>query len=259
MTTRALGNILYISNSTVHTHLKDLGYVAKLDVYIPRLLTEKDIIRRIDICDLLLKREAKDPFLKRTVTSDEKWIMYSNHSRKRSWIMKDEPPQTSPKRGIHEKKVMISVWWDWQGLIYFELLPSNRTINSDVYCNQIDKLNECMKLKRPSLTNRKGIVYQHDNAKPHTSLVTRQKLLDLGWDVLPHPPYSPDLAPSDFHLFRSMQHSLVGKVFDSSEGVRTHLTQFFANKEKKFYADGILKLPDRWQKVLDQKGQYIVD
>ena len=38
---------------------------------------------------------------------------------------------------------------------------------------------------------------------PHTSLVTRKKLLKLGWEVMPHPPYSPDLAPSDYHLFRS--------------------------------------------------------
>ncbi|KAG5309958.1 SETMR methyltransferase, partial [Acromyrmex insinuator] len=56
--------------------------------------------------------------------------------------------------------------------------------------------------KRPELINRKGVVFHHDNARPHISLMTRQKLRELGWEVLMHPPYSPDLALSDYHLFR---------------------------------------------------------
>ncbi|KAG5344031.1 SETMR methyltransferase, partial [Acromyrmex charruanus] len=53
---------------------------------------------------------------------------------------------------------------------------------------------------------------EHDNTRPHTSLITRQKLRKLGWEVLMHPPYSPDIAPSDYHLFRSLQTSLNGKA-----------------------------------------------
>ncbi|KZC10043.1 Histone-lysine N-methyltransferase SETMAR, partial [Dufourea novaeangliae] len=89
------------------------------------------------------------------------------------------------------------------------------------------------------LVNRKGVVFFHDNARPHTCVVTRQKLLELGWDVLPHPPYSPNVTPSDSHLFRSLHNSLPGKTFDSNEGVKIYIIQFFANKEKKFYERGI--------------------
>ena len=39
----------------------------------------------------------------------------------------------------------------------------------------------------------------------------KKKLLVLGWEVMPHPPYSPDLAPSDYNLFRSLQYHLNGK------------------------------------------------
>ena len=96
----------------------------------------------------------------------------------------------------HQKLVFIkrrfcSVWWDYKGIVYFELLPSNRTINSVVYIEHLTKLNNAVKEKRAELTNRKGVVFHHDNARPHTSLVTRQKLLELGWDILPHLPYSP--------------------------------------------------------------------
>ena len=87
---------------------------------------------------------------------------------------------------------------------------------------------------------------------PHTSLVTRQKLLELGWDVLSHPPYSPDLAPSDYFLFRSLQNSLNGKNFNNDDDIKSYLIQLFANKNHKFYERGITMLPERWQKVIDQ-------
>jgi len=71
--------------------------------------------------------------------------------------------------------------------------------------------------------------------------------------LLPYPLYSPDLAPSDFHLFRSLQNSLRGKTFDSDEAVNRHLVQFFADKDRSFYEQGIMKL-ERWQKVIEQNG-----
>ncbi|GFV90753.1 putative DD34D transposase [Trichonephila clavipes] len=60
----------------------------------------------------------------------------------------------------------------------------------------------------PELINGKGIVCHQDISRRHSSLVTRQKLLMPEWDVMPHPPYSPDLAPSDYYLFRSLQNFL---------------------------------------------------
>ena len=90
------------------------------------------------------------------------------------------------------------------------------------------------------------------------SLMTRQKLLQLGWEVLIHPPYSPDIAPSDFHLFRSLQNSFNGKYFNSLEDCKWHLEQFFDQKDKRFWEDGIMKLPEKWQKIVEQNGDYVV-
>lgn len=61
--------------------------------------------------------------------------------------------------------------------------------------------------------SRKDVAFLHDNAGPHASIITRQKLLQLRWDILVHSPYSPDLAPSDFHLFRSLQNTLMDNKF----------------------------------------------
>ena len=119
----------------------------------------------------------------------------------------NEPPQTTSKAELHQKKILLSVWLDLKGVVFFEQLPRNQTINSDVYCRQLNKLNAAVK----ELVNRTGVIFHHKKATPDTSLATREKLLRLSWEVMLHPPYSPDLAPSDYYLFRSLQNSLNGE------------------------------------------------
>ena len=147
---------------------------------------------------MLIKHEENYLFLKRLITGDAKWIVYNNVVCKWSWSRRDDSPQTTSKADIHQRKVMLSEQWDFEGVVFFELLPRNQTINLNVYCWQLDSLNESIIQKCPELVNCKGVVFHHDNMRPHTSLITHQKLLELGWDVLPHPPYSPDLALSNF-------------------------------------------------------------
>ncbi|KAJ0174850.1 hypothetical protein K1T71_009958 [Dendrolimus kikuchii] len=137
---------------------------------------------------------------------------------------------TVAKPGLTRNKVMLCVWWDWKGIIHYELLPLGRTIDSELYCEQLMRLKQKVQRKRPELINRRGVVFLHDNAKPHISLATQQKLREFGWKVLMHPPYSPDLAPSDFHLFRSLQNSLGSVRLTSREDCQNHLSQFFDQK-----------------------------
>jgi len=132
---------------------------------------------------------------------------------------------------------MLCVWWDWKGILYYELLSNNETINSEKYYFQLDELKTAIEQKCSEIANRKGVVFHQDNARPHVSLITRQKLLELCLDVLSHPPYLPDLAPSDFHLFRSLQNSLNGKSFNSLVEVKNHLEKFFAEKSEKFWKE----------------------
>ena len=129
---------------------------------------------------------------------------------------------------------MFCIWWDWKGVLYYKLLLENQMINSNKYCSQLDQLKAALDEKRPRLVNRKLIIFHQDNRRPHVSLMTRQKLSHLGWEVLIHPLYSPDIAPSDLHLFRSLQNSLNRKNFDSLEDCKRYLEQFFAQKDKSF-------------------------
>ena len=207
---------LVYQKSTVHRQIEIHGLVKKLDIWVQHELKEIHLTNPFNACDMHLKRNE----CMRIITGDEKCIVYNNVSRKRSWSKHGETAQTTSKADIHQKKVMLSV--------YFELLQRNRTINSDVYCQQLDKLNAAIKEKRPELINRKVVIFHQDNARPHTSLVTRQKLRELDWELLIPPPYSPDLASSDYHLFRSLQNSLNGETFGNDEAIKSHLVQFFA-------------------------------
>ena len=87
----------------------------------------------------------------------------------------------------------------------------------------------------------KGIVFHHSKAKPHTSLVTCQKTLKLGCDVLLHPPYLSDLALSDYYLFISLQNDLNGKT-NTIDDVKPYLELFFGDNVKRIYERGIMKL-----------------
>ena len=72
--------------------------------------------------------------------------------------------------------------------------------------------------KRPHLAKKK-VLFHHDNAPAHTSAVATAKLVELSYELLPHPPYSPDLAPCDFFLFPNLKKSLAGQKFESNEEV----------------------------------------
>ncbi|GFX84056.1 histone-lysine N-methyltransferase SETMAR [Trichonephila clavipes] len=100
-----------------------------------------------------------------------------------------EVAQTVAKPGLTARKVLLCIWWNWKGIIHYELLPYGQTLNSDLYCQQLDRLKLAIDQKRTELANRSGAVFDQDNPRPHTSVVIRQKLWELGREVLMHPPY----------------------------------------------------------------------
>ena len=86
--------------------------------------------------------------------------------------------------------------------------------------------------------------------------LTQSKLAEIGFTVLSHPPYSPDLSPSDYYLFSPIKNSLRGKMYYSAEEVNVDLENWFTLKPADFYANGIKQLPECWQKCVDPKGDY---
>jgi histone-lysine N-methyltransferase SETMAR len=255
--TRELAEELGVDQKTVWNHLKQLDFVHKKPRQDPHELTEAQAAKRVEICRQLLNNPLDDRFWKRIVTSDEKWVYLVNHDRSKRWVPKGQTPPSVPKQNQFGKKIMICVWWNFEGILHFELVPNGRAINAELYCEQLDRVYDALVEKYPSLVRRKRALFQQDNAKPHTARKTSNKFEELdGVEVLPHPAYSPDVAPSDYGLFRSMQHFMQGRRFESFDEVEEACQEFFDSKPKEWYFDQIRKLADRWQKVVDNDGLY---
>ena len=101
---------------------------------------------------------------------------------------------------ILQRRLWPLFFGDVKGVLLVDFLPSGETVNANRYCQTLDKLREALRRKRPGRLS-KGVILQHDNATPHTAKRTQDWLKRYNWETLPHPPHSPDLAPSDFHLF----------------------------------------------------------
>ncbi|UYV77494.1 hypothetical protein LAZ67_15001263 [Cordylochernes scorpioides] len=169
----------------------------------------------------------KKSFLHRIVTSDEKSIHFSNPMRQKSWVLLGQFPKRKPRPNRLGKKTMLCVWWDQTGVVYFKLLKPGETVNTSRYEQQMHSLREGLNEKRPEL-------------------LVKNTIKDLGWELLPHPPYSPDLAPSDYHLFTSLGHALKNQEFSNSDILRKWLVDWFDSKGIEFFRQGIRKLPERW-------------
>jgi len=83
------------------------------------------------------------------------------------------------------------------------------------------------------------------------------KLRDLKYELLEHPPYSPDLVPSDFHLFPNLKKFVAGKRFLSNEEMIAAVNAYFEGFPKTHFRDGIKLLEKRWKKCIEVKGDYV--
>ncbi|GFX26091.1 histone-lysine N-methyltransferase SETMAR [Trichonephila clavipes] len=111
-----------------------------------------------------------------------------------------------------------------------------------LYCQQWDCLKLAIDQTRSELANWRGIVLHQDNVRPHMSIITCQKLRELGWKVLMHPPYSSDLALSDYQVFLILQNFRSDKKLALREGHENLLLEFFANRDQNFYENDIMEL-----------------
>lgn len=244
----------------METKNKILGKRYLENCWVPHLLTEANKLNRVRICQQLLQMFGQNDFLYQLVTVDEIWIDWQNDGafNNKSWRGRGENPATTPKRTLMNRKHLTTIFSDAKGVILMDILPRGQSIRADIYCEQLDRFVIAIQQQRRRLCHGgyHNIHFLHDNATPHTAVKTATKLYSIGFTILPHPPYSPDLAPSDFYLFSPLKSFLWGKNYNSAEEINADIKTWIDSKPREFFTNGIRKLPGRWRKFIEHAGNY---
>ena len=190
-TTSEIAERLNSAQRTISDHIRKIGLVWKYSRWVPRESSRKNLDDRVVMCTSLLARNKIEPFFNRMITGDEKWITCNNIVRKRAYCEPGKPSPSTSKPNLTLNKRMLCIRWDIRGPIHYELLKPNEKLDSEKYCQQLDNLKTAVEKKRPAMLNRKDTILHHDNARPHAASGTRQKIAQVGWEILSHPPYSP--------------------------------------------------------------------
>lgn len=259
---KLIAEILDISRERVSHIIHDILDMRKLSAkWIPKCLSADQKRNRVDASQVILDRfkAGTEDFLARLVTMDETWLHHYDPETKQQsmeWRHKGSPRPQKFKVQKSAGKVLASVFWDKDGVILIDYLPKGCTINAQYYMSLLDKLKEALKQKRRGKLTR-GVLFLQDNAPAHTAHHTLTKIDQIGFELLNHSPYSPDLAPSDYHLFPQLKKHLKGTKFGSNEEVIAATEAFLEGQPSHFYLEGLRKLEKRCAKCVNLRGEYV--
>ncbi len=247
---RNAATILNISKSTVKSILIEELKLHKVNFkWIPYQLTDEIKQKRVEIATELYNflTSCTEHKLNKVLTQDETWIYFDN-PRLSMWIDSNSEIPRVPKRTIGAKKAMVSVIWSRTGIKSITVLPRNNKFNKQFFGNVVLR-----DLRTKMKTT--GKFFHCDNARPHNS---DQKFKEYGLTRLRHPPYSPDIAPSDFFLFGVLKRLLEGTTFTDENQISNAILSIFSSLNsvafKRAYDEWIVRL----KKVINSNGEYIV-
>jgi len=214
---------LNVSSASVHKILHEKLEVRKLTSrWIPHLLNAEQKQARVDWCRDMLRRfeNGTSRAVSNIITGDETWISsYEPETKRQSqvWVFPDEECPTKVVRGRSTKKKMVATFVRRSGHVATIALEDQRTVTAEWYTGTcLPVVFEKLREQRPR-TGLSGLFLHQDNASSHTARQTSTFLEQQSMRVLPHPPYSPDLAPCDFFVFPKVKYALRGKRFDTPE------------------------------------------
>ncbi|KFM62375.1 Histone-lysine N-methyltransferase SETMAR, partial [Stegodyphus mimosarum] len=259
ITINKISNELDISHGSVHKIIADhLEFRKVCARWVPRLLTEEHKGKRFESAFAFLQTEGND-VLDKIVTGDETWIHHFSPETKRSsleWKHCSSPTRKKCRTVPSAGKVMMTLFFDREGVVHTEFMPKGATINASSYCETLKRLRKSLKNRRPGKLS-KGIVLLHDNARPHAAKQTCELLKTFRWEVWNHSPYSPDLSPPDFHVFGPLKQELSKRRYHSDAEVKATAQQWLSDVGRDFFAEGIEKLVPRLDKCLNNGGNYV--
>jgi len=193
------------------------------------------------------------------VKGDKTWVQFVNaetNEQSKQWIHTHSPNKPKKFKETLEQKMMATEFWDRKGLLLTEFMAPGTTITSEVHCEMLNKLWRSIQIKQRRMLT-KGIVLLHDSARPHTAVGTNALIKLFKWEISDHPPYSPDLPPSDYHLFTKMKFWLATHRFHNNEELMDGVNNWLHNLAAPFVDEGLQKLVSRYDKCRNVDGNYV--
>ena len=185
------------------------------------------------------KRHKKKSLLHLIVTGDEKWIHYDNPKRKKSYVKPGQPAKINGKAEYPWREGNSLYLVRSEGCAVLWAAKTGWNHQWRTLPNTINPFEERNSRKTPGICDQTWGNNFSSWQRSVPCCYSGLELFGKQW------PYSPELAPSDYHFFRSMQNTLTGIRFSSEQGIKNWIDSFLAAKPAQFFWDGIHKLPER--------------
>ena len=208
----------------------------------------------------LKENACNDPsFLSNVITSDETWVYaYDPETKTQSsqWKILGSPQPKKARQVRSNIKSMLIYFFDQKGIVHKEFAPPGQTVNAAFYVEVLKRLRENVRRKRHDQWQNNTWLLHHDNAPAHAALLARRFLTDNNMTVVPHPPYSPDLAPSDFLLFPKLKMKLKGRRFHTVEEIQVESQAVLNTLGENDFQECLKNWQRRWYHCQASEGDY---
>ncbi len=233
--------------------------------FVPRILTGEQKAFRVQLCQINLD-QFKDKgiaFLQRIITGDKSSIHTFDPETKlkdTQWIPRVARRPRKALRSRTRQSTMVTVFFYCNGIVHCEWKGPGQSITAEEYCLLLSRLRESIRRKRPNLWEMNGdwhkFLLHQDNAMPHTATISLAALGENHMEMVPHPPYSPDLAPCDYFLFPEIKKQMRGIPYRNIAQVQQAANDIMRAIPVEHFEEAIKDLPIRWAKCIQAGGDY---
>ena len=186
---------------------------------------------------------------------DERWIYWYDTETKRQssqWKHAGSPRPKKTRQSKSTHKHLMIPFSETTGVIYMHWFPSRQTVNKEYYVEVLWGPRKRFGRKRPALFKSSQWHFHQDNTAVHNCILVTYYLTKMGIKTVPHPPYSPDLAPWDFWLFPKFR----GSCYETIEEMKETVRKVIDTLTQEELHGAFQKSLERYNKFIASGGDY---
>jgi histone-lysine N-methyltransferase SETMAR len=258
--TKSLAKQTQASQETVKRVLiQEMGFQKYTLKWVPHDLSQSQKLERVTASRELLRvlQENRGNNFADIITGDESWFCWHTFHSFR-WAQERSGLERNVSQKIQSKKSMLTVFFNGLRILTINCLPQGQNMNSDYFINNI--LTDLSQHARDGSrkTSISSMRIHMDNCKVHNSIKTTRKIEELRLTRIPHPPYSPDIAPSDFWLFGYLKEFLRGAAYPDADTLFAEVQNACGLITQIQIVAVFNNWIERLQWVIDHNGEYYI-